>query len=100
MITQTTKHAFITSPALIDSFSYGGACALFDYIEDLESNLQDEIIFDPVAIRCEFSEYESALEAINEYMPRECFTEERAAEWLQDRTIVIPFHGGVIIQNF
>ena len=85
MITQTTKHDFISCPALIDNFSYDGATALFEFFEDLESN---------------FSEYASILDAVNQYVPGDCFTDIRAAEWLQDRTIVIPFHGGVIIQNF
>jgi hypothetical protein len=100
MITQITKQDFISCPALISNFSYDGAYALFDYIEDLESDTGEQIAFDPVAIRCDFSEYESALVAINEYVPGDCFTEESAAEWLQDRTIVIEFDGGVIIQNF
>tara|TARA_R110000868_G_scaffold61150_3_gene185960 strand:+ start:194 stop:496 length:303 start_codon:yes stop_codon:yes gene_type:complete len=100
MITQTTLQDFISCPALISNFSYDGACALFEFFEDLESDIGDDIIFDPIDIRCNFSEYASILDAVNEYVPSDGFTEIRAAEWLQDRTIVIPFHGGVIIQNF
>jgi ubiquitin C-terminal hydrolase len=36
-------------------FSYEGARALFEYYEEFE----EDIPFDPVAIRCDFTEYEN-----------------------------------------
>jgi hypothetical protein len=38
-----------------NGFSYEGAKALFEYYEDFE----EDIHFDPVAIRCDFTEYEN-----------------------------------------
>ena len=40
-----------------DSFSYEGARALFEYLEDYEMELGCSIEFDPIAIRCEYSQY-------------------------------------------
>jgi hypothetical protein len=38
-----------------NGFSYEGSKALFEYYEDFE----EDIPFDPVAIRCDFTEYEN-----------------------------------------
>ena len=48
-----------------NNFSYDGTKALFDYLEELELDLGEEIEFDPIAICCEWSEYK-ALDAYNE----------------------------------
>jgi hypothetical protein len=37
-------------------FSYQGKRVLFDFLENLEQNSGEDIEFDPVALRCEFSE--------------------------------------------
>lgn len=94
-------------------WSRAGARALAEYLEQLEEDTGEEMEFDRVAIRCDFSEYDNAKEAAEEYPweapPREEQesdfdyaerVEEDALEWLQDRTSVIEFEGGVIIQNF
>ena len=87
-------------------WSYAGARALVKYLENLEDDTGEEIEFDRVALRCDFSEYESAREAAEEYgwEPDEDAdsddAEEAAAEWLADRTTVITFNGGVIVQQF
>ena len=84
-------------------WSYAGARALVEYLENLERDT-GEIEFDRVALRCDFSEYESAREAAEEYgwEPDEDAeeAEEAAREWLNDRTTVIEFSGGVIVRQF
>jgi len=82
-------------------WSYAGARALVEYLENLEDDTGEEIEFDRVALRCDFSEYESAREAAEEYgwEPDED-AEEAALEWLNDRTTVITFGGGVIVRQF
>ena len=55
--------------ALKGHFSYEGLNALFEYFEELEDDLGYEIDFDPIAIRCEYTEYES-LKAVQEDYPR------------------------------
>ena len=87
-------------------WSYAGARALVEYLEVLEDDTGEEIEFDAVALRCDFSEYPNAREAAEEYgwEPDEDAdsddAEEAALEWLNDRTTVIEFSGGVIIQQF
>ena len=87
-------------------WSYNGACALAEYLEELEDETGQEMEFDRVAIRCQYSEYEGAFEAAVEYgfEPDEeedtDEQEESALRWLQDRMSVIVFDGGVIIQDF
>jgi hypothetical protein len=87
-------------------WSYAGALALVEHLEAVENDTGEEIEFDRVALRCDFSEYESAREAAEEYgwEPDEDAdsedTEEAALKWLNDRTTVISFNGGVIVQQF
>lgn len=83
-------------------WSYAGARALVEYLENLEDDTGEEIEFDRVALRCDFTEYESAREAAEDYgwEPDEDADEEAALKWLTDRTTAITFNGGVIIQQF
>ena len=46
------------------SFSRQGAIALYHYLFD---NMDEEYLFDPVAIRCEWSEYENLKECLDNY---------------------------------
>jgi len=86
--------------------SWSGAEALVGYLEDLEDDLDKSIEFDRVAMQCEYSEYSSALEAAEHYgfIPEddedENDVESSAITYLEDRTTVIKFEGGVIIQQF
>jgi hypothetical protein len=100
------------------SFSRLGAYALVQYLEELEDSTGEEMEFDSVAIRCDFAEYDSALECAVDYgwsheadilddddnlRPDDEVLEEnegRALKWLQDRTQVIEFDGGIIVSSF
>ena len=97
------------------AWSRGGAYALIEYLEEHEEE-SAPMEFDRVGIRCDFSEYESIVEAARQYgcdytsnmyndddTENENCLEETIAyclEWLQDRTQVIQFDGGVIIQDY
>ena len=98
-----------------ENFSYKGKRALFDYLESLSEDTGEAIKLDVIALCCEYSEYTSAYEAMKEYQPEDmplegeegddlieiAEKEEQAAlEWLEERTSVIPFDGGVIIAQF
>ena len=90
-----------------DHWSWDGALALIEYLEELEASSGLSIEFDRIALRCEYCEYESALEAAQDYdfIPPEDESEEDEIEaaaiaYLEDRTTVIQFEGGVIIQQF
>lgn len=99
-------------------WSRAGAFALAEYLEEYEETTGEELELDVCAIRCDFYEYASALAAAEDYgwspeasilddndniRPDEDVEEEnneRALQWLQDRTIVIEFDGGIIIARF
>lgn len=92
-----------------DNFSYNGLVALYEYLEQYEEETGEEVELDVVALCCDYAEYDSAIEAAEEYgfnsrlEEGEEPTEEeeaRALEWLQERTMAIEFDGGVIIQQF
>lgn len=82
-----------------NTFTYNGKRALFDYLEELEQSTGEEIEIDVIALCCDYVEYDSVIEAANEYSE---FTDEKEArEYLEERTTVIDVDGGgVIIQNF
>ena len=88
-----------------DSFTYAGKRALFDYLEELEDGCDMEIELDVVGLDCEYSEHDTALEAAIEHGfekgdDAEDELEEIALDWLNDRTQLITFNGGVIIAGF
>jgi hypothetical protein len=99
-----------------DNFSVAGRIALYDYLESLSDDIGEDIELDVVALCCEYSEYPTALEAAQAYGYEEAvdlephgsldllevaaLEEEQANEWLLDRTSVIGFTGGIIIQQF
>ena len=88
------------------AWSYAGARALAEYLEQYEEDSGSEMELDRVAIRCEFSEYANATEAAGNYdwQPDEGAdedeTEAAALKYLNDRTMVIEFGGGIVIQDF
>ena len=74
-----------------------GALALAEYLESVEEDTGSEMELDVVAIRCEYAEYPSALDAAKEYGTD--YDEESALSWLKERTTVIEFDCGIIIQQ-
>ena len=87
-------------------WSRSGAYALADYLQELENDIGEEQDFDVVAIRCDYSEFSSSVEAAGEYgwsadeTEFDDANEAAALAWLNDRTSVISFDGGVIIAKF
>lgn len=97
----------VTRNQFIDAFRHAGResqftraalCALFGYLEEYESSTGEEIELDPIAICCEWAEYPSALKAAQDYGFK--VGDETPLEWLQNRTQVIEFDGGIVIQQF
>jgi hypothetical protein len=82
-----------------NSFSYEAKRALFNYLEELEEDCGMDIELDVIALDCDYCEYGNATEAAREYDCEE-ETEEYCLNWLYERTQVIPFNSGVIIQSF
>jgi hypothetical protein len=81
-----------------DQFTYAGLNALFDYLEEIESEAHNgdagDNQLDVIAICCEFSQFDSVEEACEAYG-------KETMEALQDFTIVLPCEdGSVVIQLF
>ena len=110
-----TESMFIDSfpESYKDNFSYEGKKALFEYLEELEEGCNQELELDPIALCCEYSEYESALDAaetltmsVEEEILEDAGCEdddeieEACMDWLRDNTMVIEHPEGIIIQDF
>ena len=92
-----------------NQFSYDGLRALFEYLEEMEDGMGEEMELDVIALCCDYSEFASAKEAALEYgmtaeddedEQDEDAIEEHSLQWLQDHTIVITHNSGIIIQSF
>ena len=66
-------------------FSYHGAIALYEYLEQYEEETEHELEFDAVAFNCDFTEYENEEELLSEY--DNCNT----LEDIEDNTTLIRF---------
>ena len=116
-------HTTVTSAMFADAFRRMGREnqfsrealeALFNYLEEYEQDSGEEIELDVIGLCSEFTEYESAITAAEDYgftseLEAEDYEdaesyedawEEEALEWLQDRTVVISFDDGFIVKNF
>jgi hypothetical protein len=88
------------------NWSHAGARALAEYLEEIEESTGEEIEFDTVAIRCDYSEYESLAKwaedcgfNIDEDEDEEA-AEESIREYIQDRGQLVEFTGGIIVSSF
>lgn len=97
------------------AWSYAGARALAEYLEQLEEDTGEEMELDVVAIRCDFSEYASLKDWALEYFGGDeraakefnCKPEEledyqdKIRDYIQDRgPLLIEFSGGIIVSSF
>jgi hypothetical protein len=104
------------------NWSYNGAYALTNYLQELESETGEEMELDVVAIRCDFSEFASledwavdffsdskqAADAIGleldmdgeTWVEDEEEVQEAIRSFIQDKGQLIEFDGGVIVSCF
>lgn len=103
-------------------WSRAGAYALAEYLQELEDDIGEEFELDVVALRCEYSEYPSAAEAVKDYNEgiyneianeanelyedgpfRDELVEEhierKCLKWYNDNYWAQPFEGGVLVRN-
>jgi len=97
----TERRLFIDPRPFIDEmakpihgFSRSGASALFDYLTELEDALGEDLVFDPIAFRCDFTEYANFEEILADY------DSIKSMDELRENTQVIEFDDGIIIQAF
>jgi len=110
MIQEITQHDFLDAFRQSDSrkeqFSYEALIALHSYYEELEEGIGEPIPFDMVAICCEWTEYDSATEAVNDYQLAMCIVLQQiwratSLEDLADRTTVLELDTGhILVLNF
>lgn len=87
-----------------NSFSYGGFEALYDFLEENSPDMD----FDPVALDCDFCEYDTAVSCVEDlgcdvdlsFCSDEDEKEDAALGYLQRNTTVIEFYKGIIILSF
>lgn len=112
----TYQAADILSNDEYSSFTRAGAFALVEHLEALEDETGEDMDFDHVAIRCDFSEYASLEDFREEYFAddkqaREAIGAEvgdeddeeldtLTAEYIRDNGELIEFDEGVIVSNF
>jgi len=100
------------------NWSRAGAFALAEYFEQIEMDTNEELDFDAVAIRCEFSQYANLQEWISDYYSEplayaiksagiDLDGEENEEEiddlirsHIQDHGQLIEFNGGIIVSQF
>ena len=88
------------------SWTRAGAFALIEYLEQLEEDCGMSIEFDPVAIRGDYSEYESLIDFAEENFINQSVTDcdgnlhdevlDSIKEYIQDNGVLIEFDGGII----
>jgi hypothetical protein len=97
-------------------WTYAGARALVEYLEELEEDTGEEMELDFVAIRCDFSESPSLQEWASDYFGEPLAQwadrigveatadddelDSAIREYIQDRGQLIEFDGGVIVSSF
>ena len=80
-----------------NNFSYTGLTSLFDYLEQYEESTGEQIEFDPIALCCEYTEYDDLGEFHQNY-DAETYPDEDS---IMDSTTLIKVGGtSFIIQNF
>ena len=104
-----TEHEFMDGfkGSYADSFSYEGMKALYEYFTELEEDTSFDMEFDPIAIHCEYTEYEDFTEFLGDYEDYAKDHNIKNTEDLQEHTQVIEFTSAessriksLIIQQF
>tara|TARA_R110000737_G_scaffold8239_1_gene23871 strand:+ start:244 stop:543 length:300 start_codon:yes stop_codon:yes gene_type:complete len=80
-----------------NNFSYTGLASLFDYLEEYKESTGEQIEFDPIALCCEYTEYDDLAEFHQNY-DSETYPDKDS---IRDYTELIEVGAdSFIIQNF
>ena len=120
---KTLSTSSMTRTLLADDYAnwtWEGATTVLEYLQERDDSIGIETEFDPVAIRCAYTEYASASECVQDIASSdfEDLTKELQDEYTDDeqvdydelepiclaylerRTTVLKFAGGIIIQIY
>jgi hypothetical protein len=88
------------------AWTRSGALSMAEWLQDMEEDSRMEIEIDPIAIQCGYTEYKSVMDAASEYGWEADSTEfadqqeSAARHFLEERTEIRLFAGGVLVLNF
>lgn len=85
------------------SWTRSGAFALVEYLEQLEEDCGMSIEFDHIALRCEYSEYKSLQDFAEQFWltsSQRLTRDEVIKDYIEHRSTLIEFDGGIIVQDF
>ena len=97
------------------NWTRAGAFALIEHLEELEEDTGEEIDFCPVALRCDFSQYESLIDWADDQFATagemldaigldstasEEEIDEAIREYIRDRGTLLEFSDGIIVSSF
>ena len=113
---KTTLNTYDIANALsndeLAGFSYAGSFALAEYLEDYEESTGEELELDVIALRCEFTEFESVEDWADFHFSEDHYCElledaktmdeahDIFSEYIEERGQLIRFDGGVIVSQF
>jgi len=80
-----------------NNFSRVGQVALFDYLEEYEESIGEQIEFDPIALCCEYTEYDDLSEFHQNYDVEEYPDKDSIMDYTQ---LIEVGTDSFIIQNF
>jgi hypothetical protein len=80
-----------------DQFSCKALEALWEYLEQLESDCGTPIELDVVGLCCDYTEYDDLEDAWSQTVGGDYPGEAEVLEYFQDRTTVLPVTGGGVI---
>ena len=114
----TRQAADILSRDNNNSFTYDGAIALVEYLETMESDTNTELELDVVALRCDFSQWDSLQQWAEDYygtnreghgwkwhldIPEDADDDEAdkiVQTFIEERGTLIEFGAGIIVSAF
>ena len=118
MIKTLTEYDFCreweTNEERKDQFTHSAQVALYEYLNECEEGTGQPVELDIIALCCEYTEYATAYEAMEQYQPEDMpvegvegddlveiqeKNEAEALRWLQERTQVIEFDGTVVLSD-
>lgn len=85
------------------NWSYAGALALIEYLEQLEQDTETDINFNVVDIRCEYTEYKDIEDWAKNYFGHGqsgLKEDDEIREYIEDHGTLIEFNGGIIVSSF
>ena len=86
-------HAFELAGRYDQMGGRAGLVAMFEHLDSLSDDMGKNIELDPVAICCDYCTYTDRAEAASDYGVED-------PEDLDERTTVIEYEGGIIVQAF